>query len=69
MTKKTDYQHLSVELDNVLAKLQAPDIQVDQAVSLYEQGMKLVAALEAHISQAENKLKKLKATQPSGDNI
>lgn len=59
-TKKTDYQTLSAELDGVLSALQAPDVQVDEAVKLYQQGLQLVAQLEKHLQQAENTLTKLK---------
>jgi exodeoxyribonuclease VII small subunit len=59
-----NYQTLSAELDGVLAKLQDPDIQVDDAVQLYEQGLKLVSELEKHLKKAENKLAKLKLNQP-----
>lgn len=55
-----NYQTLSAELDNVLAKLQDPDVQVDEAVALYEQGTKLIAQLEKQLQTAENKLIKLK---------
>ncbi|HYH74325.1 MAG TPA: exodeoxyribonuclease VII small subunit [Candidatus Saccharimonadales bacterium] len=58
--KDTDYQQLSLELDEVLAKLQQPDIQVDTAVALYEQGLKLISQLEDHLQQAENKIEQLK---------
>jgi len=63
MTQKESsktYQELSSELDNVLAKLQQPDIAVDDAVKLYEQGMKLAAELEKHITTAENTLQKVR---------
>lgn len=55
-----DYQSLSEQLEAVLAKLQAPDVKVDEAVKLYEEGLKLIAALEKHLKQAENKIEKLK---------
>ncbi|MET1033392.1 MAG: exodeoxyribonuclease VII small subunit [Candidatus Saccharimonadales bacterium] len=57
---KKDYQALSLELDEVLAKLQQPDVQVDQAVKLYEQGLALIDQLETHLEQAENTIEKLK---------
>lgn len=60
MAKAKDYQALSLELDEVLAKLQQPDIQVDQAVKLYEQGLQLIEDLEKHLEQAENKIEQLK---------
>jgi exodeoxyribonuclease VII small subunit len=55
-----DYQTLSTELEIILEALQRPDIGVDEAVTLYEQGLKLVAALEKHLKQAENKITALK---------
>lgn len=58
---KENYQDLSEKLDDVLAKLQAPDVHVDEAVKLYEEGLKLIAVLEKHLKQAENKIEKLQA--------
>ena len=60
MSKAKDYQALSLELDEVLAKLQQPNVRVDEAVKLYEQGLKLIEELEEHLQQAENKIEKLK---------
>ena len=60
MTATKNYQTLSTELDEVLAKLQQPDVRVDDAVVLYEQGLKLIAELEKHLGEAENKIEKLK---------
>jgi exodeoxyribonuclease VII small subunit len=55
-----NYQILSDKLEAVLTKLQAPDLQVDEAVELYEQGLVLITRLEAHLRQAENKIEHLK---------
>ncbi|HEY5806102.1 MAG TPA: exodeoxyribonuclease VII small subunit [Candidatus Saccharimonadales bacterium] len=60
MTGKDDYQALSSKLATVLDKLQAGDVQVDDAVKLYEEGLTLITALEQHLQQAENKIEKLK---------
>ncbi len=59
-TKPKDYQTLSLELDEVLAKLQRPDVRVDEAVKLYETGLMLIDQLEVQLEQAENKIEKLK---------
>jgi exodeoxyribonuclease VII small subunit len=56
----TDYQTLNRQLEDTLARLQQSDIEVDEAVKLYEQGLKLVAELEAHLATAENKIEQLK---------
>jgi exodeoxyribonuclease VII small subunit len=55
-----DYQALSLELDEVLAKLQRPNVQVDDAVKLYEEGLHLIEQLEKHLQEAENKIERLK---------
>lgn len=59
MPKKEDYQTLSAELDGVLSALQRPDVQVDDAAKLYEQGLKLIAQLEKQVAAAENRIRKL----------
>lgn len=58
--QSNDFQTLSQRLEITLVKLQAPDVHVDEAVKLYEEGLKLIAALEKHLKQAENKIEKLK---------
>lgn len=58
--KSKDYQTLSLELDEVLAKLQAPDVRVDEAVKLYEQGLQLIETLEKQLASAENTIEQLK---------
>jgi exodeoxyribonuclease VII small subunit len=62
-----DYQALSSELDEVLAKLQTPGVHVDEAVKLYEQGLELVKQLEKHLVQAENKIEQLKLAAASAE--
>lgn len=60
MTKpKQDYQSLNLALETVLAKLQQPDVSIDEAVKLYEQGLELIEVLELQLEQAENKIEQL----------
>lgn len=49
-----DYQQLQSRLDAVLEQLQSPDVQLDEALKLYEEGLRLTQQLEAHIQQAQN---------------
>jgi exodeoxyribonuclease VII small subunit len=56
---KLTYRQLSAKLDDVLLQLQEPDIDVDQALKLYEEGLQLAKKCEARLKQAENKLAKL----------
>jgi exodeoxyribonuclease VII small subunit len=59
--KDLDYRVLSDELDALLTNLQRSDIQVDEAMKLYEQGLGLIKKLEERLGQAENELSTLKA--------
>lgn len=62
MTKKFEYQPLSQELDDILAKLQTSDLDIDEAMILYERGMTISRDLETYLKTAENKITKLKTT-------
>jgi exodeoxyribonuclease VII small subunit len=53
-----DYRKKAMELEEVVAKLQNPDIQIDEATKLHEAGLKLVTELEAYLAQAEIVVKK-----------
>ena len=63
-TDSTNYHKLSTELETVLSALQQPDVQVHDAVALYERGLKVIEQLETYVSQAEHKLEtvRLQAT-------
>ena len=55
------YQTLKAELDTVLSELQREDLDVDQALKHYQQGLELVKQLESYLQGAENQVKQLKA--------
>jgi exodeoxyribonuclease VII small subunit len=60
MAKDTkDYHTLSLELDEVLSRMQQPDATVDETVVLYERGLKLIESLEKQLAEAEIKIEKL----------
>ena len=62
---KQDYQALSSELEAIVLNLQLDSLDIDEAVKQYERGLELVAALEAYLKTAENKVIKLKAQFPA----
>jgi exodeoxyribonuclease VII small subunit len=62
--KSVTYQALSQELEQVLQALQSPGVHVDEAVALYESGLKLVAALQQRLKEAENTIDHLKVQTP-----
>ena len=63
MAKQTDYRALSDELEALLAKLQAGELDIDEAVKAYERGMTIVKELETYLKTAENRITELQAAQ------
>lgn len=57
---RASYQELRRELDGVMARLQAENLDVDEAIKLYERGLALVKDLEAYLKTAENTVRELK---------
>lgn len=60
MSEINSYQSLSLQLDEVLTKLEQPDIDIDEAVMLYEQGQKIIKQLNTYLAKAENKIEKIR---------
>ena len=60
-TKQLDYKMLNDELQALLVKLQGDDIDVEEAVKLYERGLEIIAQLEEYLKTAENRITKLQA--------
>lgn len=59
-SKQPSYTNLKAELDQLLSKLQAEDVELEDAMKLYERSMEIVTQLELQLKNAENKIIKLK---------
>lgn len=59
-TMAKTYKQLQAELDEVMTMIQAEELDVEEAIKLYEQGEKLIRELETYLKTAENTIKKLK---------
>ncbi len=57
---KTSYQTLKQQLDDILTQLQADELDVDEAMKLYQQGQKVVAELEKYLAKTKAQLPKAK---------
>lgn len=53
-----NYREKAEELERIVAALQSPDIEIDEATKLHVEGLKLVGELEAYLNQAEIMVKK-----------
>lgn len=51
--KDFDYTKKAAELEEIVTKLQDPEIQIDEATRLHAAGLKLVEELESYLQQAE----------------
>jgi exodeoxyribonuclease VII small subunit len=56
--KPFDYRVKSMELDEIIAGLQNPEVQVDEATKLHAAGLKLVDEIEEYLNQAEIEVKR-----------
>ncbi len=63
MAKKSEpnYQQLSQRLDEIMTKIEDPNIDVDHAIELYQEGMELVEQIDQYLKKAETKIDKIKA--------
>jgi exodeoxyribonuclease VII small subunit len=58
---KKNYQVLSAELDEILARLQDPATDVDEALKLHEHGQVVIKELEAYLKHAQNSIRMIKS--------
>jgi exodeoxyribonuclease VII small subunit len=61
------YHDLSHQLDSLIAKLQDPDVGIDEAVKLFEEALKKIQQLEDHLEKAETHILELKAKFAEGE--
>lgn len=59
--KNIDYKTLNAELDELMTQLQSDDLDVDEALKLYERGMTITKQLESYLKKAENTIQKVKS--------
>jgi exodeoxyribonuclease VII small subunit len=59
MTKAKSTAQLQTELDELLNWFESGDIDIDQAVDKYKQGLELIKEIEDRLKTAENTVKKL----------
>ena len=59
--KQIDYQALQQELEQLLDDLQVGQLSIEEALAAYERGLVIVKQLETYLTQAQNKVTKLKA--------
>ena len=68
MPQKITFEQAMAELDEIVRKLEAGQIPLEEAVKTYERGMELKKICEEKLNTAEMKIEKLtlKDGQPTG---
>lgn len=51
-----NYQSESAKISEIVERLQQPDIEIDEAIKLYEQGLAAVKKCEELLTSAQNKI-------------
>ena len=64
MKNQQNYRGINNQLEEILSELQAPNVDIDRALVLYEQGQTLVKKLGDYLAAAENTIQKLDAGSP-----
>lgn len=54
------------QLNKIVEQLESGSIELDKALALYEDGLKIVQACKKHLSQVENKVKVIRETYAVG---
>lgn len=55
--KFVTYKELQAELEKIMAKLESPDIDIEEATLEYERGIQIARLLKERLAKAENKIK------------
>ena len=56
MAKKS-YKQMKNELENIMAKLQDDDIDIDEAIKLHKQGSKVLSQMQNYLKEVKLKIK------------
>ncbi|HUD05592.1 MAG TPA: exodeoxyribonuclease VII small subunit [Candidatus Saccharimonadales bacterium] len=59
MAKKLSYDQLNLELEELITKLQDPNIGVDNALVLYKRGREIIKDLKEYLKTVKNTVEKI----------
>lgn len=69
MAKKQSFKQSMSRLEEIVALLEKNEIELEEAISLFEEGLKLVNSCNGQLTTFENKVADLLASyQKEGDN-
>ncbi|MCA9343470.1 exodeoxyribonuclease VII small subunit [Candidatus Saccharibacteria bacterium] len=56
-----NYQQMSDKLDSLMMELKSGGLDIDEAISKYQEAQKLISKMKKYLEEAENKITKIKA--------
>ena len=59
MAKELKFEDRMKKLEEIVDKLESNDVDLDESISLYEQGLKLSKSLKEQLSKFEKKINEL----------
>lgn len=59
MAKELKFEDQMKKLEEIVDKLESNDVDLDESISLYEQGLKLSKSLKEQLSKFEKKINEL----------
>lgn len=54
--KTKTYQEMKRELDEIIARLESEDVDIDEAAKLHQQGQKLAVQIEKYLQKVKSKI-------------
>lgn len=67
MTKKIPFDEAMTRLDNIVALLEKNEIPLENAISLFDEGLQLVKQCDTQLSTFENKIQTLLDSYQQGE--
>lgn len=64
-----DFEKKLSRLEEIVAKMEAGDLSLEDSLKSFEEGVKLSRECNAQLSQAEQKVKTLLSVDPSGNAV
>lgn len=55
-----NYSELKNKLNQIIDRIQSPDIELDEAIKLHKEGEAIIKELEVYLAQASQKIKSVK---------
>jgi exodeoxyribonuclease VII small subunit len=54
--KTKTYQEMKRQLDDIIARLESDDVDIDEAAKLHEEGQKLATQIEKYLQKVKSKI-------------